>query len=201
MTFAQSQHRKRPTRLAQSRISDHDDYAMWLAHESKWSVIRLIVVVLILVAGFLLGFWGADLLFAQTASPVGDQLRDTLASILSTLKEGAEQVGKVAHRELPLLVQEVIWKGIATHTINALIALIPCGVLLYVTRRLSRYWFTVDDLSEIDQKGASATTWIVGGILLMLLFLTCVLQEARDAFLIYVAPRVYLLEQVKEMIK
>jgi hypothetical protein len=129
---------------------------------------------------------------------MSDQMKATLEEILKYLQRGIEQVGSVTQEQIPLLVQEYLKWGFA----EAMMAVILCVTMWAVFPLMLRSG--VKSVSKDETNGLGWLKAGIGGLGTFVAFAITVdlgYPSLMTAIQIYVAPRVYLLEQVKELMK
>lgn len=125
---------------------------------------------------------------------MNDELQKQLAILLSGLMNVANDAAKFAGDQIPPLVQEKIVFGRAWETtLLALMVALSC-VLLYQVRK----WFQW--ASEDEDSPAPILLSIFGtfGVLAGVVFS---IVQCREVLLVWFAPRLYLVEWLKGMIK
>lgn len=124
---------------------------------------------------------------------MNESLQKALGDILNLLTEGAKAIGTTAQTELPLLVQEYLRWAFWSNAFTAFLCLIPILGILAGWRKFLKsdsrhdedYYFPV---------------FFLGGIA-MLFTLGFFFDSAYTAAKVSIAPRVYLLEELKDFVK
>jgi hypothetical protein len=127
------------------------------------------------------------------------KLEGALADILKLLTEGAQAVGTAAQQEIPLLVQEILLYRFWEAVVWGSLLLIPVLVLLYTIRRAWMYKNIPDNADDEDVQFGCVFVSLM--LTLGLIFTgSASLSYYMDAVKISIAPRLYLLEQVKTLV-
>lgn len=128
---------------------------------------------------------------------MNEKLQAALADILKLLTDAASSVGTAAQTEIPLLVREILvyrwWEAVGW----VCLAAIPMILLWTAGVKLARWGLRDDD---VDTQFA---TFFGACMITAVSFIpaSVVWTNILTAIKISVAPRLYLLEQVKELIK
>lgn len=128
---------------------------------------------------------------------MNEQLTKAITDVLVVVKDGATFAAAAAQRELPVLVEEylrlAIWQGVVA-------GLVWCGVAMALVRT-GRYAFNKATQYDEARYVIGSIICIALGIAHFVTLVTRVLPAVEGAFQAAVAPRVYLLERLSELVK
>ena len=128
-----------------------------------------------------------------------EKIQSALADILKLLTDGAQAVGTAAQAEVPVLVQEILlyrfWEAVVWGTI----ALTPVVLLSFAIRALWRWKKLPTNQHDADAHAAAIFGALVLSVILVVVSVAAIAQF-MTAVKITVAPRLYLLEQVKTLV-
>lgn len=115
--------------------------------------------------------------------------KTVIAEFLKQLLEFTKDAGAFAKEQIPLVLKEYIYWGIA----SSVVWLLPFLVMLYFSFRIWRW--AIDKIEESD--------WfsLVSAIAYTAIMLPGILYHLLDLMKAIVAPRVYLIEQLTSMLK
>jgi hypothetical protein len=123
------------------------------------------------------------------------ELQKVLADVIGSLQSASAQVGVVAKEQLPLLVQEYLKWGIAKAGIDLVFSLVVIYLCYKVGSwfgsRASAWW--EDECHPFGYMGV-----LIAGVLSIMAFVS-IWQDILTVTNVYLAPRVYLLEQVAKL--
>lgn len=135
------------------------------------------------------------------------ELEKALTGVLEVIKEAATQVGAVAKEQLPLVVREYLSWGVAEAVTWIALGLVVWCVGMYVGVVIHRSssnacvseYCRDPECSHMRRRTLFGLIFLpcISTMLLVMISFSSVLTLIQ----IQVAPRVYLLEQVKEMLK
>ena len=131
-----------------------------------------------------------------------EKLLNSYDSVENWLESGAGFVGE----QVPLIIDEIIWWGLASHSFLALLFAGIYGVCWYVGHRANKF-FIKSSIEYEKNKSKSLQTdcewgmagWILGKYV-GLFWLIFVFTNLYQVVFILCAPRLYVLEQVKEFV-
>lgn len=136
-----------------------------------------------------------------------EQVSEALAEILQFLKDGLESGVEFASEQAPILIQEILSWGIVINTAALLLSLsIPLTALIICWR--VRVWLThTCECTQWKETIGSdqETAWILGHWVIpvaSVMWTVAALSSYMPTILkIMVAPRLYLIEQVRHLIR
>lgn len=125
-----------------------------------------------------------------------ERLEEYLMDLLGTLKEG----GQAVMDEIPLFVEEYLYWGATEASIYAFVFLFLSSALIYFAIRMFKAGrdYEFESIHD-DTKGAYYFLGILSSAL-SILTLSKFLEETLIALKIMIAPRVYLIENLMQLI-
>ena len=123
---------------------------------------------------------------------MNEQLQQALADILLTLKAGAEVGADVAARELPLLVQEYLTWGLWQHGMTAVGLFVLFCAAVWIAR-----WGV---LAMRKNNWDAGFPMLMLGVVVGIAANVAAFDEVSKVIQVIVAPRVYLLEQLANLV-
>jgi len=141
---------------------------------------------------------------------VNDNLQNTLNEILAALAKAAEQAGAVAQEQLPLLVQEYLRWGFVEALVTVLLLAVLFCVAVTLAVRAHRWGGKACGCGQAFKPNGHTNYYCndpgpcIGVILLGVAAAACcvgLFNHGSTALQIWIAPRVYLLERVSEMVR
>lgn len=124
---------------------------------------------------------------------MNEQLQKQLADLLAKLVAVAQDAGNFAANQIPPLVQEKIRIG----RIEVVGSLVVDLFIAYVAVQLLRWCASLD--FDIDRHGGVIPASIGGGAL-AILALAFTVMDCHIALLVWFAPRLYIVEWLKDMV-
>lgn len=127
---------------------------------------------------------------------MNEQLQKALADVIVALTESAKSVGSVAQRELPLVVQEYLRWGFIYNLVYGLALVLIGALVIFAAVKLGRWM--VGDEEAVEHPELIFAVFGAGGGVVAIVTASDYLLTALQ---VYVAPRVYLLERIKELVR
>jgi hypothetical protein len=129
---------------------------------------------------------------AQTDKP---GTRDIINSFLTELLEFSKDAGAFAKEQVPLVLQEYVKWGIA----EGLMIFFGCSLYIIGFAYGAKRWAI--DAHRGDDDLAAFLYLMIGGILSLMAFVGALVDGILPAIKAIVAPRVYLIEKLSDLIK
>lgn len=134
---------------------------------------------------------------------MNEQLQTKLTDVIGYLEMGIKQTVDFTAEQTPLVIHELLTYSIITQCVKVLWSLI---IIVIAYKCLRHFWKCLKD--DFAQKEAAWCEWYQGMccvfafIAFTTLFITTynITYKADKLFKLYFAPRIYLLEYVKEQI-
>ena len=122
-----------------------------------------------------------------------EQLNKTIADILGLLKEGATQAYELGKEQLPQIAQEIVKFGVAEHSIYLSLGILFAIFGFWVVRVQNRWRKEAPHCEWEWLVIPSSISWVMATILIVV--------NAVAIMKALVAPRLFLLEYIKYLVK
>ena len=122
---------------------------------------------------------------------------ESLDQIMTWLKAGVETGGSFVAEQAPLIAQEIILFGRATHTFYMFVSLSALIVSIGLFR------LVLKNIHKADDEPDAMVKTVVGGVLGVIFGIGGFIatgEMARDFFLAWFAPRLYIIEYLSNLL-
>ena len=125
-------------------------------------------------------------------------LKQAMASVLTGAMETAGQAKDFILEEMPIVIQQLLYWKFAEHLIYAIMAvlmlIVSIGYWIWYIRQSNKHW---DDWSEDQVAGRL----VIGGVATAILTISALNTINIKWLMIWVAPKIYLIEYAAELVK